>query len=820
MKEIENENTFWEKLATFIVDKRNAFFLLFIVLSIFCIFSSQWVQVNNNLIDYLPESTETRQGIDLMEDEFITYATGKIMVSNINLKEAERIAEDLGKIQGVSSVSFENNEDHFHAASALYEVSFAGEVEDEVSIRAMEEIRENLSAYDLYIDSEVGASIADILDQEMTLVIIVSIAIIVSVLIFTSKTYFEIPILLVTFGVAALLNVGTNFLLGEISFISDSIAIILQLALAIDYAIILSHRYTEERNLMEPREAVISALSKAIPEIASSSLTTISGLAALTLMQFEIGLDMGIVLIKAILLSIASVFILMPGLLMVFSEWIDKTSHRNFVPDISKFGEKVVRTRYILAPIFLILFISSFYISKQSEYVYGYSLLETIKQNEHQISEKMIKDNFGKSNLMAVLVPTGDYEREGLLIRELEALEITDSVVGLANVEVNEDYMITDPLTTREFAELADLDIELARILYSAYAISDEAYGNVINSLENYTIPLIDIFFFLQDEKVAGFVNLDAELEKDLDDMYLQLKDAQLQLKGDNYTRILLNTNIAEEGEETFQWLNEIRKIANNYYEEDVFLVGESTNNYELNNFFTHDNSVISTTSAIFVMIVLLFTFKSAGIPVLLMMVIQGSIWINFSIPHLTGVNVFFISYLIVSSIQMGANIDYAIIITGRYQDLKSSMEPSEAIVEALNQAFPTVITSGTILASAGLLIGFLSSEYSISSIGLFLGRGTIISMVLVMTILPQLLLLGDRIIERTGFNIKMLPESQKASGSIRVDGHVRGYVSGMVDAKISGTIKGDLDARIESGALKDLDSKVNKDREVERDEE
>ena len=192
MKEIENENTFWEKLAKFIVDKRNAFFLLFIVLSIFCIFSSQWVQVNNNLIDYLPESTETRQGIDLMEDEFITYATGKIMVSNINLKEAERIAEDLGKIQGVSSVSFENNEDHFHAASALYEVSFAGEVEDEVSIRAMEEIRENLSAYDLYIDSEVGASIADILDQEMTLVIIVSIAIIVSVLIFTSKTYFEI----------------------------------------------------------------------------------------------------------------------------------------------------------------------------------------------------------------------------------------------------------------------------------------------------------------------------------------------------------------------------------------------------------------------------------------------------------------------------------------------------------------------------------------------------------------------------------------------------------------------------------------------------
>lgn len=381
MEKKENKKTFWEKIATFIVDKRNGFFLLFIGLIIFCIFSSQWVEVNDDLIDYLPETTETRQGITLMEDEFITYATAKIMVSNITLEEAETIAIKLEEVEGVSGVEFDHDRDHFYSASALYDVTFVGEVSDEISLKAMETIKEILAKYDLYISSEVGSSIADILDEEMTLVMIVAVFIIVSVLLFTSKTYLEIPILLVTFGAAALLNVGTNFLLGEISFISDSIAIILQLALAIDYAIILCHRYTEERMLKEPREAVITALSKAIPEISSSSLTTISGLMALMLMQFKLGFDMGLVLIKAIILSMAAVFVLMPGLLLVFSKGIDKTAHKNFVPDIKPLGKLIVRVRYVLPPIFIIIVCLGFYLSNQADYMYGYSMLSTVKQN-------------------------------------------------------------------------------------------------------------------------------------------------------------------------------------------------------------------------------------------------------------------------------------------------------------------------------------------------------------------------------------------------------------------------------------------------------
>lgn len=794
MKTVEKEKTFWEKIATFIVDKRNVFFLFFIVLTIFSIFSSQWVTVNDDLIDYLPKTTETRQGIALMEDEFITYATARVMVSNISYSKAENIYEDLKDVEGVSTVSFDG-EDNFRSASALFEITFEGEVSDDISETAMKEIRDSLQPYDLYISTEVGSSIADILDAEMRLVMIVAVFIIVSVLLFTSKSYLEIPVLLITFISAALLNVGSNFLLGEISFISDSIAIILQLALAIDYAIILSHRYTEERGYKEPREAVIAALSKAIPEISSSSLTTIAGLFALTLMQFKIGFDMGIVLIKAIILSMFSVFVLMPGLLMLFSKGIDKTKHKSFVPNISSFGKLVVKTRYIIPPIFVVILLSSFYISKQSDYVYGYSMLTTIKQNDQQIAEKKINNSFGKTNLMALLVPNGDYEKEGKLIREIEALDEIDSVTGLANIEVGEEHIITDLFTPRQFAELADLDIETVLLLYSAYAVNDESYGKIIKGIDNYKIPLIDVFLFANRENIIGFVDLDDEIEKELNDMYVQLKDAQLQLLGENYSRLLIESNLPEEGDETFKSLDKIHKIAYKYYPKDVLLVGESTNNFDLYNFFTRDNTLISIVSVIAVMAVLLFAFQSSGLPILLMMVIQGSIWINFSIPYLMDVNVFFITYLIVTSIQMGANIDYAIIITGRYQSLKQNMPISEAMIEALNQAFPTVLTSGTMLASAGLLIGFLSSEYSISSIGLFLGRGTIISMFLVMGILPQILLLGDNIIERTGFKLKGLPKQQKQKRHIRVDGHVKGHIAGKVDAEVKGTVYGNVNA-------------------------
>lgn len=794
---------FVDTAAAFIVDKRNGFFLAFIGFAIFCVFSTGWVQVNDDLTSYLPAETETRQGLTIMDEEFVTFGSAEVMVDNLTIQQAEKISNELTKIQGVKSVEFDESKDHFNNASALFSVTFDGESDDEISIQAMNEIKAMLVDEDVYIVSEVGSSQSDEIASEMNVVMIIAVVIIIAVLLFTSHTYMEIPVLLITFAAAAILNMGTNFIFGEISFVSNSIAVVLQLALALDYAIILCHRYTEERTTKPAREAVITALSKAIPEISGSCLTTISGLIAMMFMQFKIGYDMGLVLIKAILFSILCVFTLMPGLLMLFSPWIDKTHHRSFVPKISAWGKLTVKTRKIVPPIFVLLLVGAFIFSNRCPYVYGYSTLTTAKQNESQIAADKIEANFGSTNMMALLVPSGDYKTEAKLLAKLEAKEHVQSVMGLANIEAMDGYVLTDTLSPRQFAELTDLDIEIAHLLYGAYAADQKTYGQIVSGIDNYSVPLIDMFMFLYDQKEAGYVSLAADLDEELEDIHNQLTDAQVQLLGEHYSRILIYLDLPEESPETFAFLQEIHQCAREFYDsEDLYLVGNSTNDYDLSASFSNDNILISILSAVFVIIVLLFTFKSAGLPILLILVIQGSIWMNFSFPYLSKTNLFFMSYLVVSSIQMGANIDYAIVITNRYTSLKKEMPIADAMVEALNQAFPTIVTSGMMLASAGTLIGQLSSDPAISSIGTCLGRGTILSILLVMGVLPQILMLGDMIIEKTAFTLKKPSRLQTQTGSIKMNGHVRGYVSGIIDADFKGTLQGTISAAIEAGKI------------------
>ena len=246
MKKEKDERSFWEKLATLIVDKRNLFFLLYGAAMLFSVFASGWVSVNDDLTSYLPEETETRRGLDLMDEEFTTFATARVMVNNITYDQALTLSEDLEKIEGISEVEFDETEDHYRGAAALFDVTFDGEVDDDISLTALNELKEELAPYDLYVSTEVGNNRSDLLAEEMKMIMVVAAVIIVSVLLLTSKTYMEIPVLLLTFIAAAVLNMGTNFFFGEISFISNSVTVVLQLALAIDYAIILCHRYSEE----------------------------------------------------------------------------------------------------------------------------------------------------------------------------------------------------------------------------------------------------------------------------------------------------------------------------------------------------------------------------------------------------------------------------------------------------------------------------------------------------------------------------------------------------------------------------------------------
>jgi len=407
---------------------------------------------------------------------------------------------------------------------------------------------------------------------------------------------------------------------------------------------------------------------------------------------------------------------------------------------------------------------------------------------------------------VALIVPAGDYEKEAKLLEELEACPEVDYTQGLANIEALDDYCLTDRLTPRQFSELIDLDYEVAELVYAAYAVNDEDYAKVVNGLPEYKVSLIDMFMFVHDEVEEGYVTLEDDLQDTLDEAYDAMNFAKNQLQGENYSRMLVFLTLPEESEETFAFLDRMHEIAEKYYpNERVLVCGESVSQYDLQKTFGRDNLVNNVVSILAVLVVLLFTFKSAGMPVLLIAVIQGCIWLNFSIPALQHDNIFFMSYLIVSSIQMGANIDYAIVIAGRYMELRKTYGRRQSIIDSMNQAFPTIITSGTMMVVAGFLIGKLTSNAAIFGIGKCLGRGTSISIMVTMFVLPQILLVGDKIIEKTAFVMNMPIRTKNVTGLMKVDGLVRGRIEGTVTGSMSAIVRGNVSAYVEAGDVTTL---------------
>lgn len=800
-------SSFMTKLATFIVDKRNLFFLLAIIMIIFSAFSRNWVEVESDLAAYLPEDSQTRQALDIMEEQFTTYGSAQVMVANVSQEKAEELKDQIAGIKGVQGVEYDNTEDHYNNASALYAVTFDYDEANVECLTALEAVKAALSPYDIYVSTELGNAEQEAIDSEVSVIMVYVAVIIVLVLLFTSQTYAEVPVLILTFVAAMIMNLGTNFLLGKISFVSNSVTSILQLALSLDYAVIFCNRYKEEHQTLPIREAVIVALSKAIPEIGASSLTTIGGLVAMMFMQFRIGADMAVCLIKSILFALLSVFVVMPGLLMLFGPLMDRTEHRNFVPKIPFVGKFAYKTRFIVPVLFAIVIVIAFPLSQKCPYAYGESSLETPVQNETQIAEDMISGNFSSTNMLALMVPAGDYEKEAAILSELEEYDEVDYAMGIANVEAMDGYTLADQLTPREFAELTGLDYEAAQVVYAAYAADQEEYGQILGDLDGYEVPLIDMFLFVCDQVDSGIVTLDEEQADMLNEAYTQMTAAKKQLQGTDYSRMLVYLALPESGDETYHFIDTVQATAQKYYpDEAVYVAGNSTTEYDFQKAFARDNLVVSVVSILIVLVVLLFTFKSAGMPVLLILVIQGSIWINFSMPYILDQPLFFMSYLVVSSIQMGANIDYAIVVANRYQELKEQMSHRDAIIETMNFAFPTIITSGTILAVAGTLIGLMTSTPSITGIGQNLGRGTIISILLVMFVLPQILLVGGKIVDMTAFEMPNVTKKRSGRGRVKVDGLVRGEIRGVVSGTMHATVDGEVDLNLISGTVSEAD--------------
>lgn len=751
------ENNILKKISRQIVDKRVIIMIAFLVACVYCALSISRVHVNNDITSFLPPDTDTRRGLTIMENEFTTYASANVMLANTTYERASAAAEKIETLEHVTGVTFDNSPAHFVDSAALLTISFDGTSDDENVIATMNEIRSLTAGFDTYTSSDIGADLLGEIAQQMVGVVALAAVVIMAVLLFTSRSYFEVVIFLIVFSVAALLNMGTNFWLGEISSITNSIAVILQLALAIDYAIIFSHRYQDEIDRFPTeREALIEALSKSIVEISSSSLTTISGLVALMLMQFRLGYDLGLVLSKGILCSLITVFLLMPGLIASFFRPLRRTTHKSHVPDITGWGRFLMKTRFGFVAVFVIILPLAIWCSSRTEYAFNDAGIDELKYSESRAAARKITGTFANDTTIAVLVPSGNYEAEKQFLRDAAELDNVKTVTGLANIEIEDGKVLTDSYTPRMFSMLLNIDFEEAGMLYAAYGVENGQYQPIFGNTETYSVPLIDMFLFLFEKIDQGIVTLDADSQETLDSLRGELERGEAQLRGENWDRMVITADVPIEGDESVALVNALRSLADGRYGEGACLViGDVTSAKELADTFNGDSLLINLLTIAFVFIILIFTFRSVVGAALLVFVIQGSIWINFTFPHLTHTHASFVTNMIVSAIQMGATIDYAIVIMSRYLDLKKLHPPQEAMAQAVNESFPTVMTSGTIMTVAGILIAYRVSDVYIGHIGLAVGRGALISVILVLSVLPQLIVLLDKVIEKTTFRKK-----------------------------------------------------------------
>ena len=760
LKNIPQKDGIMKVIAKSIVKYRFFIMAVFLAAALYCGMSISKVKVNEDITAFLPEDTETRQGLTVMEDEFITYGTADIMVSNITYETAEKLAEHIGNMEHVTTVTLDDSPSHYVNSSALLSVSFDGTSDNEKIIYALSQIKDSLKDYDVYISSEIGENYSAQVAEEMGGVLLLAVSVIVFVLLFTSRSYFEVVIFGIVFIFAAVLNMGTNYLLGTISSITNSIAVILQLALAIDYSIILIHRYQDEV-MKQPTEkdALIEALSKGIIEISSSSLTTISGLLALTLMHFRLGYDLGVVLTKGIIFSILSVLLLMPGLILMFPKMLKRTAHRNHVPNIELWGRFLTKSKYCFVWVFVVIIPLSIYFSSKTNYAFADSTINELIYSESRATMHKITDTFDDSTQIALIVPNGNYEAEKSIIKEIEKMDNVKTITGLANIESEKGKVLTDKYTPRMFAELLDMDLEETTLLYQAYGVEHHQYQGIFKSAEDYEVPLIDMFLYVFDKSDEGIINLDSDKKEKMDSLRNSLMLGIDQLQGENYDRIIISASVPVEGKTSTDLVDAIRETAKNYYENSdkkVLVIGEITSARDLADTFNSDSTKINVLTILFVLVILLLTFKSVAGSVLLVFVIQGSIWINFSFPYLMNITSSFVTNMIVSAIQMGATIDYAIVIMNHYQELRDKFDKKTAMSLAVNESFPTILTSGTILTMAGFLISMRVSDVYIGHIGLAVGRGALISVILVLTVLPQIIVFLDKIINKTKFKISL----------------------------------------------------------------
>lgn len=675
-------------LPGFIIRRSRAIEKWFILAVLISAVMAPFVNVNYDLTEYLPDTVQSRQGLNIMEETFGYPGTARVMIKDVTLYEAKAYKDRLEKVDGVDQIlwldtaanvfsgegfiDYTSIDEYYKDNCAVMDITFDEGDTSRRTSRAIDEMREITGDKGYYVGMAVqDKSVAENVQEEMQMILVIGVAMIFLVLCVTTNSWIEPFLYLTVMGVAVVINKGTNIFLGEISFLTNSVSAVLQLAVSMDYSIFLIHAFTRYKKAgMGQTEALRAAIDEALNSIFASSLTTIVGFLVLVFMKFSIGFDMGIVLAKGIVCSLLTVVLFMPAMILRLAKWMDRTAHRPFLPEFDRLSRGIFKMRYVVLAVVAVLTVPAYTAQGMNSYMYGNDSVGAGEGTEVYADEQEIDQIFGRSNMMMALVPSGDNVKE------------------------------------REFAD----------------EISDLPYTKSVLSLSQ-TLPQGVPESFLP-ESVTGLLHDES-----------------------GWSRILIYVRSKGESEKAFQYSDEIQSIMKKYYPEESYLVGATPSTQDIKTTITADYSRVNTLSLIGVFVVVMFSFRSVLIPIITMIPIEVAIFINMAVPYIAGETMIFIGYIIVSSIQLGATVDYAILTTNNYIACRKELDKNAAAVETLKRSIPSILTSGSILTIVGYILYHVSSIAAIGDMGHLIGRGAILSMILVCTLMPALLVLGDRIL-------------------------------------------------------------------------
>lgn len=653
------------------------------------------VSVNYDLTDYLPEDSESTIALDLMYEEFGSGVPNtRVMVRNLTLTGAVETKVKIAQAPGVTGVMWLDDtqdmstpielmdsatvEQYWHDGTALYQVTIEEGRESEAVAALYEMLGSDVA---ISGNSANTASMQNLVVSEVVGAASILIPIIIIILLLTTTSWISPVLFLLTIGVAVLINMGTNVVFGEISFVTQSVSPILQLAVSLDYAIFLLNSFGRHRQEVDSSETAMRlAIKESFSSIAASAATTLFGFMALMFMRFGIGSDLGLNLMKGIVLSYVSVMVFLPALALASVKLLDKTSHRPIIHTGKRLGRALVKVRIPALILVLIAVIPCYLAQTRADFLYGNGTPDT--RTDYGRDTVAINEEFGESNALVLLVPRGDPGAEAKMAEELAVIDHVTSVLS---------------------------------------------YAGTVGAVPE---------GFLDESIVSQFYS-------------------------DGYARIIMYTDTSEEGDEAFAVVEQVRATADKYYSES-WLCGQSANLYDMRDVVTADSTLVNWIAIGFIFLTLLVTFKSATLPFILLFVIEAAIWINLSVPYFADQPLVYIGYLVINTVQLGATIDYAILMTNGYAANRRTMGKREAVVATLNTNFESVLTSGVILTAAGLCLGFVSSLQVVAELGILLARGTVLSMAMVVLALPALLMLFDPLTARLTWKAGFIDTAKK----------------------------------------------------------